>query len=71
MVVLLGLLTVVALVTPRYGVDSRIRTRPGPPRRRPTLAGDLRTVGRVLRSAGARVGQAVHSHSPRANTSRV
>jgi len=55
-------LVLIAVAAPRYGADSR-RLRPGeapPPRRGPTLRGDL-----------ARLGQVFQSQVPRAKTASV
>ncbi len=59
---LLGVLVLIAVTAPRYGVDSRWLP-PGelpPPRRRPTPRGDLTAFV-----------QAARSHVPRAKTARV
>lgn len=60
--VLLAVLVVIALAAPRYGVDSRLSApgEPAPPRRGPTVRGDLRRARQVLQS-----------QVPRAKTARV
>jgi len=51
---LLTVLVVIALLAPRYGVDSRLPARgepPMPPRRQPTPWGDLRAQAARMRSS--------------------
>ena len=63
----LAFLVVVAVMAPRYGVDSR-EPPPGelprPHGGGPTVRGDLAALGRAVR-------QMLHSRRPRARTSRM
>jgi hypothetical protein len=60
-VILPAVLVAIALVAPRYGVDSRLPPPgdPPPPRRSPTVTGD---VAMLLRRARQVFAWAFHSH---------